>query len=506
VLEHKARSVDTAKTNYVNPVAGVCLRPDDPFAKKLSSTATQTQNVLIKVTVPKRTGRKRKRGSDEPFSESADISTYGKDVTAPELLQRLRDNEDSYSLQAVGIIQDTHRFSDLPDFQVSADDVPVMRELRAHAMEPDYDKLKAFNISFNPEINSSSVFPGPPSFLKSGQAALISAKTKTGEHDYSDSQKPNSPKPAEEPPSQPAATRPASAYKCKTLTEQSVSLAEELPRGPSPSLPKQMGGTVKPAMDALEEIFKERSIVSVRTFNSLHPGHTPNSLKAAIPHIGYYMNAGPWARTIAKFGVDPRQDPSMRAYQTIIISAKGIATADTAAERVCEAAKTHVFDGTRIATSGNSSWQLCDLTDPTLQHIVQTDDIRAECELEQWGWYHNGTIAKIRVILRDKMMRIANNQEQVPDEGYMALATQLPNHIKEVSDCDASLFGDKIHLRTMCSAIARDAVYRNRETTNGYSSNRGDLESPSADVDERVDGTDYGGGDGYWGDENGPSG
>ena len=502
MLEHRARSVETPKTNYVNPVAGVCLRPDDPFAKKLSSTATQTQNVLIKVTVPKIPRRKRKRGSDEPFSESAAIS---QDVTATELLQRLRDNEDSYSLQAVGIIQDTHRFSDLPDFQVSADDVPVMQELRAHAMEPDYDKLKAFNISFNPEISSSSVFPGPPSFLKSGHAALISAKTRTGGHDYDDSQQPNPPKPAEDPPSQPAATRPASFYKGKTLTELSVSLAGELPREPSPSLPKQMWGTVKPAMDALEEIFKERSIVSVRTFNSLHPGHTSNSLRAAIPHIGYYMNAGPWARTIAKFGIDPRQDPSTRVCQTILVSPKGIATVDAPAERVCEASKTHIFDGTRIATSGNSSWQLCDLTDPTLQHIIQTDDIRTDCELEQWGWYHNGTIAKIRVILRDKMMRIANSQDPVPEEDYMALATLLPNHIKDVSECDASLFGDRMHLRTMCSAIARDAVYRNRETMNGYSSNRGDLESPSADVDEGADGAEYGGGNGYWGDENGAS-
>ena len=505
MLEHKARSVETSKTNYVNPVAGVSLRPDDPFAKKLSSIATQTQNVLIKVTVPKRTGRKRQRGSDEPFVESAEISIHSKDVTASELLRRLRENENSYSLQAVGIIQDTHRFSDLPDFQVAAGDVPVMRELRDHAMEPDYDKLKAFNINFNPDINSSSVFPGPPSFLKSGQAALISSKSKTGEPDYGDSQHAVPDESAGKPSKQLTAAGPSSASKGKSFTEQSLSLADELPQAPPPSLPKRIGGDVKPIIAALEEIFKERPIVLSRAFHILRPGHTPHSLRAAIPHVGYYMKSGPWARTIAKYGVDPRSDPALRKYQTITISTKGIATADVPNERACEPSKAHIFDGTRIGKNGNV-WQLCDLTDPTLQHIVQTAEIRDECEIEQWGWYHNGTIAKIRVILRDKMMRIAKGEEPLPEEDYMALATLLPSHVKGVTDCEASLFEGKVHLRVMCTAIARDAVYRSKEAANGDSSKGGDVDSPGAEVDETVEGVGYGGEDGYWGDENGVDG
>jgi len=49
------------------PMVGVSLRPNDPLAKRMPSTAVETRNVLIKVTMPKRTGRKRKRGSDDPF-------------------------------------------------------------------------------------------------------------------------------------------------------------------------------------------------------------------------------------------------------------------------------------------------------------------------------------------------------------------------------------------------------------------------------------------------------
>ena len=43
------------------------MTPEDAFRRPLTSTSTQTANVLMKVTLPKLTGRKRKRGSLEPF-------------------------------------------------------------------------------------------------------------------------------------------------------------------------------------------------------------------------------------------------------------------------------------------------------------------------------------------------------------------------------------------------------------------------------------------------------
>ena len=86
------------------------MRPNDPLAKKLSSTGTETQNVLIKVTIPKKTGRKRKRGSNDAFVQILPAEQPSDSITASELLQRLRDNADQHSVQAVGMIQDTHRF------------------------------------------------------------------------------------------------------------------------------------------------------------------------------------------------------------------------------------------------------------------------------------------------------------------------------------------------------------------------------------------------------------
>jgi general transcription factor 3C polypeptide 5 (transcription factor C subunit 1) len=405
------------------------------------------------------------------------VSSHSDSITTPELLQRLRDNENSYSIQAVGIIQDTHRFTALPDFQVHTGNIPVMRELRDHAMELSYDKLKAFNMNFNAEVNVATAFPGPPSFLRSA------GQTEDFESRELRRQKPKPPKP------QPTASRRESAYAGKPFNEQSISLeTDDIPQAPSEGLPKQMGGLVKPAIDALGEVFKVRPIVSVRAFDCLQPGHTRNSLRAAIPHVGYYMNSGPWAHCIAKYGVDPRKDPAMRKYQTIQISCKGTSTASIPEGRRNDRSKAHIFDGSRIAIV-SGIWQLCDLTDSTLQHIIRTDDVRTECELEQWGWYHPGTIAKIRVLLRDKMLRLVNDAAALPEEDYMALAG-LPNVIKETVGFGASVYANNSDLQAMCSAIAKDAVYRDREASaaDKKSTAPGDV---GREASERVESGEY---------------
>lgn len=43
------------------------FRPDNPTVRPLTSHNAASHNVIVKVTVPKRTGRKRKRGTDAPF-------------------------------------------------------------------------------------------------------------------------------------------------------------------------------------------------------------------------------------------------------------------------------------------------------------------------------------------------------------------------------------------------------------------------------------------------------
>lgn len=84
------------------------------------STPVRTNNLLLKVTVPKRTGRKRKRGTAGPFLAEDDIArdsnqTY---VDAPTIYRSIQDNASTYKVALVGVVDETHRFRSkcqLPD-------------------------------------------------------------------------------------------------------------------------------------------------------------------------------------------------------------------------------------------------------------------------------------------------------------------------------------------------------------------------------------------------------
>jgi general transcription factor 3C polypeptide 5 (transcription factor C subunit 1) len=101
-------------------VISVSLRPDDPLAKRLLSTPVATNNLLLRVTVPKRTGRKRKRGSSGPFL--ADAAVEGAPEKSPNpkgqhphadaatLFRSLQDNASKYGVSVAGVIDETHRF------------------------------------------------------------------------------------------------------------------------------------------------------------------------------------------------------------------------------------------------------------------------------------------------------------------------------------------------------------------------------------------------------------
>lgn len=102
------------------------LNPESPFCRPLFSHNARTHNVVLKVTAPKRTGRKRKRGSIGPWQgdvEVTDASVQAPKVSScarqddPRLLRRqLADNSDQYRVDAIGIVKHTHRFRALQDF------------------------------------------------------------------------------------------------------------------------------------------------------------------------------------------------------------------------------------------------------------------------------------------------------------------------------------------------------------------------------------------------------
>lgn len=102
-------------------VAKLFLRPNDPMSKPIMSANILTNNILLKITVPKRTGLKRRRGAHGPYHEGIDNISVPSIDTIPQktslasndthfLLHSLRDNIGNYEVQPIGTINQTHRF------------------------------------------------------------------------------------------------------------------------------------------------------------------------------------------------------------------------------------------------------------------------------------------------------------------------------------------------------------------------------------------------------------
>lgn len=91
------------------------------MSKPLLSANVNTNNVLLKITVPKRTGLKRRKGLQGPFHEGLEnfidpepgakqrkLGSVTKDTRY--LIRTMRDNSTTYQVQAIGTVGCTHRF------------------------------------------------------------------------------------------------------------------------------------------------------------------------------------------------------------------------------------------------------------------------------------------------------------------------------------------------------------------------------------------------------------
>jgi general transcription factor 3C polypeptide 5 (transcription factor C subunit 1) len=343
---------------------------------------------------------------------------------------------DNHSVEAVGMVRETHRFRTLPDFQLRNADLPVMRQIRDHVMVPDYEKLRKFEINLGPTPSVITAFPGPPAFTSMDMpykydyeqaAGVIFEKDETGNLISKNLSAP------------PRRLIWALAPDCPD---------EEIPQKAPMEIPKRSpGGEMLPrAIDELQKLMDKRPLITKRVAINALPNISESIFKEATQFVGYSFRAGPWRDSLIRYGVDPRKDPKYRFYQTMMFqvdreafknapegkSAEGKLTAEHKAmwARTLRHKKddptTHIFDGKNITANGKT-WQVCDVTDPVVHGIFHTEDIRPECDVYQWGWYWNGTMSKARTIMKDKMRYLFAGQTP-PDEDYVAVAS-LPNNI-----------------------------------------------------------------------------
>ncbi|KAE8354211.1 RNA polymerase III transcription factor IIIC subunit-domain-containing protein [Aspergillus coremiiformis] len=426
------------------------LRPEDPMSRPVQSTSLPSNNILLKVTVPKRTGRKRKRGSDEPFT-GVPVSTLSPELqprrSAKELLRSLRDNADKYQVEPVGTVNRTHVFRGMPDFAYSTTNSSFSNRFREQILSFDCvtngvadDKMKQFDLDMAKGVAPNVDIIPPPSFSQGDIPFIYSYRQNQAVRQSVDSSG--------------NITFVNTQQSTKVLTHLVAYDIAEVPSKPQDDCPalETQDKILQETVAIVEELFNQRPAWTRRGLrNHLKDVEQRYALRHAIPYVGYIMRSGPWRDAIIKFGHDPRTSPDYRRYQTLMfrilprepeVARDGYGGRRHAVPRLNEAAidpnaelkeDTHIFTGRLPLPLDGRMWMFCDITDPLLQSIVfpppesqPSGFIRETCDIISDGWFGSGTLAKLKLIMRHKLLALI--EDQIPNDQDFACILRLPDY------------------------------------------------------------------------------
>ncbi|PGH01395.1 hypothetical protein AJ79_07936 [Helicocarpus griseus UAMH5409] len=413
--------------------ASLFLNPEDGMSRPLTSACNPANNILLKITVPKRTGRKRKRGSDEPFTHHGDSKDGQSDesekpssaLSARDLLRRLQDNVGKYEVEPVGRIERTHVFRGMPDFVYSTTSSPFMRKLRESILPFQYEKMKEFQFDMS-KGSTTNVDIVPPPSLSRGEVPF----------NYLYRQNPTvrqSVGPSGE------ITTTNTQQIIKVLTHLVACDVPSVPTTPRENCPPihTLDKTLQETIAILQSLFESRVAWTRRGLrNSLNTNEQKYALRLAVPYVGYIFRSGPWRDAIVKFGHDPRVDPSSCIYQTFMFrtlpsaittdqpddnNSPSQTTTTTAVSNRRQtlprpsalgdtttptANPSHIFTGTAPLARDGKMWMICDITDPIVARVLTPpppEQAPTSCDIFSSGWYGNVTLAVAKTIMRAKI-------------------------------------------------------------------------------------------------------
>ncbi|KAI1117261.1 hypothetical protein F5Y14DRAFT_403762 [Nemania sp. NC0429] len=412
------------------------FRPGNPSSKPIVSHHAATNNILLKITVPKRTGRKRKRGSNSPFSgdpESLAAATIASQTNAVssvarqdrprKILRRLQDNPSQYHAEAVGMIRDSHRYRGLADFQFANTNMPFLRNVAEHLLPLDVSKLRQFKLEEGVATNTSLEIIPPPHFTDKVIGFNYNYEQNPGIIDKGLDEE--------------GETRLINRQGRNKFSYGHFIHHDAFP---APVSPTRMDGEAQKLpeslMQQLHDAMKNRPIWTRRAIvNQVRGNYTESVIKVALQLMGYQFRGGPFRDAIVKYGIDPRHDPKYRQYQTLSFKlAKNLVGATKVPWQTIRRGQvrsytknqnptSHIWDGESYSTDGKL-WQICDITDPFILDIIANAPVRSECDLSESGWFQRGTWQKIKAAMKAKMIaitkdRLGSESDDPPKKGYI---------------------------------------------------------------------------------------
>ncbi|KAL3230120.1 Transcription factor tau 95 kDa subunit [Nakaseomyces bracarensis] len=250
-------------------------------------------------------------------------------------LKSLKDDE--YCAEPVAIINNTVKFREMSDFQVTLDNVPAAREFQRSFGSLDWDNFKQFvdsvpdndsrpfeninNLIIDRSVkspNSDYQLPPPPRLSMVGYPLLykykgnpfaVKKENGTNEvkgsyiknyqlfvHDMNDDVKvPDSP--AEE-------------------LKEAYEKAKKDGIYPGTKKDSKFYEYLEECISILRGKFNERPIWVKRHLDGIVPKRIHHTIKIALALLSYRFTMGPWRNTYIQFGVDPRTSSEYAKYQT----------------------------------------------------------------------------------------------------------------------------------------------------------------------------------------------
>lgn len=216
-----------------------------------------------------------------------------------------------------------------------------------------------------------------------------------------------------------------------------ISAEDPTPMGPQ--LPPDLRDhrTVE-AIDQLEEALRHRPVWTRRALLNHLGGKLKNwnELKKYLNYVAYQFKGGPWRDGVVPYGLDPRVDPKYRIYQTVMFkmpTQKHPEKGQTwhslrktqmgpSKEYDEELSESHIFDGETYHTDGKV-WQICDITDPILKEMIDNAEIRPTLDYSS-GWYHGGLWAKIKAVMKTRLVAVQFGRRLTREDFAAALNTR----------------------------------------------------------------------------------
>lgn len=191
--------------------------------------------------------------------------------------------------------------------------------------------------------------------------------------------------------------------------------------------PSFISGDILDAIAEIKALLAQRPVATIRFIKHKLQHLSSKQVKVAVLHCGYRFKNGPWQRAIIRFGYDPRCDTKSSIHQTLVFNMDFRPIIEDNPQNRNLLSKTpnelkalfprilpgpenvpYIFDGTKFMTEDNV-WQICDLHDSTLRIIADSPALSSSLSWKS-GWFRNGTMAKLLIIMDDKLSRVKDNR------------------------------------------------------------------------------------------------